>query len=173
MAKNRYRYDASGRLAGYSSDRPPLSHTLRKWIFWTVLILGFLYIVGGTESEDREKAAVKEAYSSDTSLIDEGHFSAGTEAIDAVQLTETNENQPTDNPISQPLRSDSVELSVLEEREINQAIREAFLSGDPVRWFRGYAVPSDPDPISGCRQVNFSDDEKPGWQSTPQTVCPE
>ncbi len=60
--------------------------------------------------------------------------------------------------------------------EIKAAMASAFETGQPVRWeangAKGYAVPSEAEASTGCRQVHYSDDERSGWTSPPETICP-
>lgn len=60
--------------------------------------------------------------------------------------------------------------------EIKSAMTSAFETGQPVRWeaggTKGYAVPSEDEPSTGCRQVHYSEDSRPGWTSPPETICP-
>ena len=60
--------------------------------------------------------------------------------------------------------------------EIKSAMTSAFETGQPVRWeaagAKGYAVPSEAEASSGCRQVHYSEDDRPGWTSSPETICP-
>lgn len=60
--------------------------------------------------------------------------------------------------------------------EIKSAMESAFETGQPVRWeagsAKGYAVPSEPEPSTGCRQVHYSEDDRAGWTSPPETICP-
>lgn len=60
--------------------------------------------------------------------------------------------------------------------EIRSAMTSAFETGQPVRWegegVKGYAVPSEAEASSGCRQVYYSEDDRPGWTSPPETICP-
>lgn len=60
--------------------------------------------------------------------------------------------------------------------EIKSALASAFETGQPVRWeagsAKGYAVPSEAEPSTGCRQVHYSEDDRAGWTSPPETICP-
>lgn len=60
--------------------------------------------------------------------------------------------------------------------EIKSAMRDAFESGNTVRWesddSKGYAVPSAIEAQTRCRTVYYSVDDRPGWTSSPETICP-
>src|SRR3546814_66501 len=140
VAKNRYRYDASGRLTGYSSDRPPLLDTLRKWLFWTVVFFGILYVVGGTKKEDRRDEQAMEASTSFSAVPGDQDFilPADIEPKVATTSDQTRLDQSFPQAVEKSNPQQLTELTK-QEIEIAQAIQEAFSRGEPVRWSRGYA----------------------------------
>lgn len=171
MANNRYRYDGNRRLTGYSSDSPPLMHSLRKWAFWTVVIVGFLLILGSQSDGSTDAKSDSDTYQSTESSAD---GSGGTE-VQPIEPTVAPPDTgliPSENIETGPdseSQADSIEPSI---SEIELAVQRAFESGKPVRWANGYAIPSEPEPSTGCRSVYYSIDEREGWQSAARTVCP-
>jgi hypothetical protein len=171
VANNRYRYDGKRRLISYSSDRPPFMHSILKWGFWSVLIIGLLYFAGGTGDQSNDNGTNDISNESSDQLLNEGQ---GLDSIETASVCEPiDDSSPQESPVeSQPLVREQAVDAEPSVTEIDQAIRHAFDEGKPVRWSRGYAVPSETEPSTGCRQIYYSIDGRDGWQSPTSTICP-
>lgn len=126
--------------------------------------------------EEKSKVTINQDLASEHSTNDEVASPISlSDEIDYPILDET-ESNPRLLDEERSVEADVPTPEIVEDSEIELAMKTAFSTGSPVRWEsgnrKGYAVPSDVEPSTGCRSVYYSEDNRPSWTSQPTTMCP-
>ena len=158
------------------------SHAFVHFLYSTVFYLITTFVLLGSLQKgevNRDSSAIPNSpelvagYANSTG----DQTARANELLDEASATE----QPNVEPImaldesmeegANPVSGDKSDTPSLKE-----AMRKAFQTGQPSRWEEmqeaGFAIASEADKISGCRNVSYSLDARADWQSKPETFCP-
>lgn len=179
LAEFWYLWSKDGELwASGRRRKHPFVHFFYSTVIYIILgFLAYLWLTDWRFPESTNRTPSELSSFPESSAADQTYPSA-----DENPITESEQADP-ETPLAQPAEEalaspspEATEVISLPPSEVRQAMTAAFESGQPVRWqgsgTAGYAVPSDADARSGCRQVYYSDDNRPGWTSSPQKICP-
>lgn len=150
------------------------SHPFVHFLYSTLLYLGVMVIgVSIFSKSDASQMGVSSA--SGNQSISEFEAEQVTLFDGDAYFDENAEQSVTDELIDDlPPKFTLPDLS--DSNALSDAKRAAFVTGEASRWsdrgFEGYAVPSEAEPESGCRNVYFTLDNMDGWQSPTELLCP-
>jgi len=157
-------------------------HPFVHFFYSTVIYIIVLLLIMGSltdwksMSRDRQAPSTQEAAENSSEPSYFSNNAVITSDADESDLPSdepaTSEPEPESDNVEKAKNSAKIEMP----EGVRSAMNAAFQSGETVRWeadgTKGYAVPSEPDATSGCRQVHYSDDSRSGWTSQPETICP-
>lgn len=180
MGRNRYRYDHKGNLTGFYSDDSPFDRMLKKvGCFFVPVLFAAPFIVGVFSSEREDQDVAENGDLESISEIAEDDSIKEIQSLEAKPVISEAKPRPR---ISEPIRPNLSasaglrELTGEQQSAVQQALLEAFESGEAVRWqadgLEGYAIPSVSANSEGCRAVSYSVDAFADWQSPAEIICP-
>lgn len=157
-------------------------HPFVHFFYSTVIYIIVLLLIIGSLTDWKSVSSDRQATSTEAATensSEPSYFSSNAEITGEVEENDipsdepaTVEPKPESDVVEQATNSAKTEIPT----GIRSAMNAAFQSGETVRWetdgAKGYAVPSDPEPSTGCRRVHYSDDSRSGWTSQPETICP-
>lgn len=170
---------------GCRAPKSDMSPTQRSFMWGAIAVaafFGFQFVGGDGSGQSQSQPEVGPSVDDQDGLPFDGHSDGGPSDEDSGSLTEASppprpDDVEADAAPAQPDTADRAKTSApVASSEIDRAMRQAFQTGEPTRWRdgdqKGYAVPSSIEPSSGCRSVYYSIDEREGWHSAAETICP-
>ena len=165
-------------MVGFSSDQSPIQRFIAKIGCGILLIfIIFLFVVGvfGSSQKEGEGASFTDHSSDEVpniSNVNETSYEARAPGnFDPSEIASSVGIEPEIETSQTQEDAEDVPLD-----QVEKAMRQAFQEGHPVRWkgngLKGYAVPSEPQAETGCRNIYYSIDSRENWQSSIHDYCP-